>query len=62
MVKLTKADICSGLSKNIYRWNPGTRKSIARVHDTSERIAMGVQLNMAKFYYDFIRNFDQANI
>ena len=49
------------LSKNIYRWNPGTRKSIAHVHDVDERIAMGVQLNMAKFYYDFIRNFDQAD-
>ncbi|CAF3657099.1 unnamed protein product [Fusarium graminearum] len=50
------------LCKNIYRWNPGTRKSIAHVHDTNERIPMGVQLNMAKFYYDFIRNFDQADI
>ncbi|CEI62564.1 hypothetical protein FVEN_g5102 [Fusarium venenatum] len=50
------------LCKNIYRWNTGTRKSIAHVYNVNERIAMGVQLIMAKFYYDFIRNFDQADI
>ncbi|KAF4449041.1 hypothetical protein F53441_7691 [Fusarium austroafricanum] len=50
------------LSKNIYRWSPGSLKSFSNIHGINERLLMSEHLNMAKFYYDFIRNFDQADI
>ena len=50
------------LSKNIYRWSPGSLKSFSNIHTINERLLMSEHLNMAKFYYDFIRNFDQADL
>ncbi|KAF9771226.1 hypothetical protein IL306_011144 [Fusarium sp. DS 682] len=50
------------LSKNIYRWSPGSLKSFSNIHGVNERLWMSEQMNMAKFYYDFIRNFDKANV
>ncbi|KAF4956488.1 hypothetical protein FSARC_11550 [Fusarium sarcochroum] len=50
------------LSKNIYRWSPGSLKSFSNIHTVNERLLMSEQLNMAKFYYDYIRNFDQAKL
>ncbi|KAI1046749.1 hypothetical protein LB505_006787 [Fusarium chuoi] len=50
------------LSKNIYRWSPGSLKSFSNIHGVNERLLMSEQMNMAKFYYDFIRNFDKANV
>ncbi|KAK2126273.1 hypothetical protein NOF04DRAFT_16814 [Fusarium oxysporum II5] len=50
------------LSKNIYRWSPGSLKSFSNIHGVNERLLMSEQMNMAKFYYDFIRNFDKADV
>ncbi|UKZ81587.1 hypothetical protein TrVFT333_009359 [Trichoderma virens FT-333] len=50
------------LSKNIYRWSPGSLKSFSNVHGVNEKLLMSEHINMVKFYYDFIRNFDQADI
>ncbi|TPX12649.1 uncharacterized protein E0L32_000826 [Thyridium curvatum] len=50
------------LSKNIYRWSPGSLKSFSNIHTFNERLLMSEHVNMAKFYYDFIRNFDQADL
>ncbi|KAJ4252889.1 hypothetical protein NW762_010795 [Fusarium torreyae] len=50
------------LSKNIYRWSPGSLKSFSNIHTVNERLLMSEHVNMVKFYYDFIRNFDQAKI
>ncbi|KAI0442958.1 hypothetical protein F4803DRAFT_517419 [Xylaria telfairii] len=50
------------LSDNIYRWSPGSLKSFSNIHTINERLLMKDHINMAKFYYDFIRNFDQADI
>lgn len=50
------------LSKHIYRWSPGSLKSFSNIHTVNERLLMSEHLNMAKFYYDFIRNFDQADV
>ncbi|TAQ89267.1 hypothetical protein B7494_g2394 [Chlorociboria aeruginascens] len=50
------------LSKNIYRWSPGSLKSFSNIHTYNERLLMSEHINMAKFYYDFIRNFDQADL
>ncbi|KAI0404761.1 hypothetical protein F4802DRAFT_566211 [Xylaria palmicola] len=49
------------LSRNIYRWSPMSFASIGNIHTVNERLLMSEHLNMAKFYYDFIRNFDQAD-
>ncbi|PKK49133.1 hypothetical protein CI102_5562 [Trichoderma harzianum] len=50
------------LSKNIYRWSPGSLKSFGNIHGVNEKLLMSEHVNMVKFYYDFIRNFDQADI
>ncbi|KAI0467746.1 hypothetical protein F4859DRAFT_232258 [Xylaria cf. heliscus] len=51
-----------GLSDHIYRWSPGSLKSFSNIHTVNEHLLMKEHLNMAKFYYDFIRNFDQADV
>ncbi|KAK2597024.1 hypothetical protein N8I77_012898 [Diaporthe amygdali] len=51
----------SNLSKHIYRWSPGSLASFSNIHAVNERLLMSEHLNMAKFYYDFIRNSDQAD-
>ncbi|KAK5629196.1 hypothetical protein RRF57_004911 [Xylaria bambusicola] len=50
------------LSDHIYRWSPGSLASFGNIHTINERVQLGELSNMAKFYYDFIRNFDQADI
>ncbi|KAL6800942.1 carboxypeptidase S [Trichoderma sp. SZMC 28013] len=50
------------LSRNIYRWSPGSLKSFGNIHGVNEKLLMSEHVNMVKFYYDFIRNFDQADI
>ncbi|KAH6891521.1 hypothetical protein B0T10DRAFT_485409 [Thelonectria olida] len=50
------------LSKNVYRWSPGSLKSFSNLNTVNERLLMSEHLNMGKFYYDFIRNFNQANL
>ncbi|KAM0421413.1 hypothetical protein ACHAPT_010767 [Fusarium lateritium] len=51
----------SNLSKHVYRWSPITRKSSANLHTVDDRLLVSEQVDMAKFYYNFVRNFDQAN-
>ena len=50
------------LSKNIYRWSPGSLKSFSNIHTINERLLMSEHVNMVRFYYDFIRNYDQASL
>ncbi|KAJ4329343.1 hypothetical protein N0V84_000238 [Fusarium piperis] len=50
------------LSTNIYRWTPGSLRSFSNINTINEKLLMSEHVNMAKFYYDFIRNFDQADI
>ncbi|KAL7813114.1 carboxypeptidase S [Trichoderma gracile] len=50
------------LSENIYRWSPGSLKSFGNVHGVNEKLLMSEHVNMVKFYYDFIRNFDQSDV
>ncbi|KAJ4211901.1 hypothetical protein NW759_012188 [Fusarium solani] len=49
------------LSRNIYRWSPGSLKSFGNIHGINDKLLMSEHIDMARFYYDFIRNFDQAN-
>ncbi|KAI1170272.1 hypothetical protein F4777DRAFT_132326 [Nemania sp. FL0916] len=50
------------LSPNIYRWSPGSLKSFGNVHTVNEKLLMSEHVDMARFYYDFIRNFDKADL
>ncbi|KAM0514436.1 hypothetical protein ACHAPE_006729 [Trichoderma viride] len=50
------------LSKNIYRWSPGSLRSFGNIHGVNEKLLVSEHVNMARFYYDFIRNFDQADL
>ncbi|KAK5992094.1 putative carboxypeptidase C24C9.08 [Cladobotryum mycophilum] len=50
------------LSKNIYQWGPGSLESFGNIYTINEKLKMSEHVNMAKFYYDFIHNFDQADL
>ncbi|KAI0551309.1 hypothetical protein F4679DRAFT_539968 [Xylaria curta] len=50
------------LSNNIYRWSPGSLKSFGNIHTVNEKLLMSEHVDMARFYYDFIRNFEQADL
>ncbi|KAG9258902.1 uncharacterized protein F5Z01DRAFT_614770 [Emericellopsis atlantica] len=50
------------LSPNVYRWNPISRDAAINIHTVDERLRMEDQLRMVQFYYDFVRNFDQADL
>ncbi|KAL2678873.1 hypothetical protein Neosp_009625 [[Neocosmospora] mangrovei] len=49
------------LSRNVYRWTPGSLKSFGNIHTINEKLLMSEHVNMVRFYYDFIRNYDQVN-
>ncbi|KAI0856073.1 hypothetical protein F4860DRAFT_519209 [Xylaria cubensis] len=50
------------LSENIYRWSPASPKSFGNINTINEKLLMSEHIDMARFYYDFIRNFDQADL
>ncbi|KAI0410284.1 hypothetical protein F5X98DRAFT_381972 [Xylaria grammica] len=49
------------LSSHIYRWTAGSIKSFSNIHSINERLLIGEHLDMARFYYDFIRNCDRED-
>lgn len=56
-------DICFttlDLSRNIYRWNPHPAFDIKNIHAVDEGLKMSAHIGVAKFYYNLVRNFDQA--
>ncbi|KAL4964911.1 M20 family metallopeptidase [Aspergillus stella-maris] len=50
------------LSRNVYRWTPAIGRELNNIHTVDERVSIQDHLNAVRFYYDFIRNFDAANI
>ncbi|CAH0043032.1 unnamed protein product [Clonostachys rhizophaga] len=48
------------LSRNVYRWNPHPAFDIENIHAVDERLKMSAHIGIAKFYYNLIRNFDEA--
>ncbi|KAJ4269929.1 hypothetical protein NW762_001600 [Fusarium torreyae] len=50
------------LSPNIYRWTPTRQRGSENIHTVDERIRIDAHLDIVKFYYDLIRNFDAADI
>ncbi|RFU34278.1 hypothetical protein B7463_g2096, partial [Scytalidium lignicola] len=50
------------LSQHIYRWTPVRSDSRSNIHTIDERINMNAHIEVLKFYYDLIRNFDAADV
>ncbi|KAI5463667.1 hypothetical protein BGZ63DRAFT_422993 [Mariannaea sp. PMI_226] len=50
------------LSRHIYRFTPTQQRGDENIHTVDERIRMDSHLNMVKFYYDLVRNFDAADV
>ncbi|KAH7206029.1 hypothetical protein DER44DRAFT_809903 [Fusarium oxysporum] len=49
------------LSPNIYRWTPSRQRGSENIHTVDERIRIESHVDIVKFYYDLIRNFDAAD-
>jgi Gly-Xaa carboxypeptidase len=50
------------LSRDVYRWTPAIARAEDNIHTVDERVSIYDHLNAVRFYYDFIRNFDAADI
>ncbi|KAL4933110.1 M20 family metallopeptidase [Aspergillus undulatus] len=50
------------LSRNVYRWAPAVGRGLDNIHTVDERVGIYDHLNAVRFYYDFIRNFDAADV
>ncbi|KAL3469845.1 hypothetical protein BJX99DRAFT_264767 [Aspergillus californicus] len=50
------------LSRNVYRWTPSTGRGLDNIHTVDERVSIHDHLDAVRFYYDFIRNFDAADV
>ncbi|KHN98941.1 Peptidase M20, carboxypeptidase S [Metarhizium album ARSEF 1941] len=48
------------LTPHVYRWSPVTADSMHGLHTVDERIRMDTHMDMVKFYYDLVRNFDAS--
>ncbi|KAL4865726.1 hypothetical protein BDV12DRAFT_210956 [Aspergillus spectabilis] len=51
-----------GLSPNVYRWTPAVGRGLENIHTVDERVNIHDHLQAVRFYYDFIRNFDAADV
>ncbi|KAJ4138320.1 hypothetical protein NW768_002143 [Fusarium equiseti] len=49
------------LSPNTYRWTPSRQRGSENIHTVDERIRIDSHMDIVKFYYDLIRNFDAAD-
>jgi Gly-Xaa carboxypeptidase len=47
-----------GLTRNVYRWTPVRENARLNAHTIDERVDMNIHLEIVRFYYDLIRNFD----
>ncbi|KAL3495874.1 hypothetical protein BJX62DRAFT_252874 [Aspergillus germanicus] len=51
------------LSRNVYRWTPSVTGSQGNnIHTVDERIKINDHLRAVRFYYNFVRNFDAAEL
>lgn len=48
------------LTPNVYRWSPARQGGALNGHTIDERVNMTVHMELVRFYYDFVRNFDAA--
>lgn len=49
-------------SPNVYRWSPTRQEGSYNIHTIDERVNMTVHMELVRFYYDFVRNFDAADV
>ncbi|KAI1482458.1 hypothetical protein K445DRAFT_313402 [Daldinia sp. EC12] len=50
------------LTRHIYRWTPTRQGHNANAHTVDERVDMYAHLELVRFYYDLIRNFDASPV
>ncbi|KPM34304.1 putative carboxypeptidase C24C9.08 [Neonectria ditissima] len=50
------------LSPNVYRWTPSRQRGSENIHTIDERVRMDSHMDMVRFYYDLVRNFDGAEV
>ncbi|KAH6895880.1 hypothetical protein B0T10DRAFT_479118 [Thelonectria olida] len=50
------------LSPHVYRFTPTRQRGSENIHTVDERVRMDSHLEMVKFYYDLVRNFDAADV
>jgi Gly-Xaa carboxypeptidase len=50
----------TGLSENIWRFTPDRFHAENNIHTIDEHSRVDGHIEMLKFYYDFVRNFDAA--
>lgn len=50
------------LTPNVYRWSPTRQGGSENGHTINERVNMTVHMELVRFYYDFVRNFDAAGV
>ncbi|KAF3761652.1 carboxypeptidase S [Cryphonectria parasitica EP155] len=49
-------------TRHVYRWSPTRQGGSDNIHTIDERVNMTVHMELVRFYYDFVRNFDAANV
>lgn len=49
-------------TRNVYRWSPTRQEGSYNIHTIDERVNMTVHMELVRFYYDFVRNFDAADV
>ncbi|CAI7656404.1 unnamed protein product [Penicillium discolor] len=50
------------LSRSVFRWTPSISRGLDNIHTVDERVSIFDHLSAVRFYYDFIRNFDTADV
>ncbi|KAK7426987.1 hypothetical protein QQZ08_006414 [Neonectria magnoliae] len=50
------------LTPNVYRWTPSRQRGSENIHTIDERVRMESHMEILRFYYDLIRNFDGAEV
>lgn len=50
------------LTPNVYRWTPVRQGGNTGAHTIDEGVDMNVHMELVRFYYDFVRNFDASGV
>lgn len=50
------------LTPNVYRWSPTRQGGTDGVHTVDEKVNMTVHMELVRFYYDFVRNFEATDV
>ncbi|KAK2612768.1 hypothetical protein QQS21_001219 [Conoideocrella luteorostrata] len=51
----------ANLTPHIYRWTPIDKDSASGIHTIDERVRMDNHMEIVRFYYDLVRNFDASD-